>query len=198
MMMDKIVVSGEASGVGKTTLVEKIITNICGKIVAIKAAVNNKVDQPIISSEKEKKLNPEKDTGKYLTSGADHAIYFKSNLAQLEDSVKRVHNLLGKSDYIIYEGNNILDFLNPDLIIFLKDNSVKRKLSARKAEKKAEIIIDRKEGLSLLESISFQQESITCYKAHLLAGILGLSVEHIGRILDDQEIKIKGCQLGLF
>jgi len=55
-----------------------------------------------------------------------------------------VYNLIKKVDYIIYKGNNILDFINPYLIIYLKKKSQTRKVSARKAEKMADIIIVEK------------------------------------------------------
>ncbi len=192
--MDKIVVSGQASKVGKTTFVEESITNLCGNILALKCAVSNEQIEPIISVEGEIIENINKDTGRYLEAGASKAIFIKSKLEKLGKSLKEVKEEIKDADYLIYEGNNVLDYVNVDLIIFLKNESLEKKYSADKAVAKADIIIDKNNK----DKIIFNQENITCYKAHLLADILGVSVGRIGKLLNKANVKIKGCQLGLF
>lgn len=192
--MDKIVISGQVSKVGKTTFIEKSISNLCGNILALKCAVSNEQIEPIISIEEEIGGNKNKDTGRYLKAGASKAIFIKARIEKLAKSLQKVKDKTKNFDYLIYEGNNVLDYVNVDLIIFLKNESLERKYSADKAEAKADIIIDKNNK----DKIIFNQENITCYKAHLLADILGVSVGRIGKLLNKAKVKIKGCQLGLF
>ncbi|MGM0410475.1 MAG: hypothetical protein ACQEQF_06885 [Bacillota bacterium] len=192
--MDKIVVSGQASKVGKTTLVEEIIKNLCGDILAIKCAVSDEQINPIISIEEKINENEDKDTGRYLRAGANKAIFIKTKFEKLKKSLDDIKKEITDYDYLIYEGNNLLDFLNSDLVIFLKNELLERKYSADKAETRSDIILDKTNE----KEIIFNIESISCYKAHLLADVLGLSVGRIGKLLNNAEVKIKGCQLGLF
>ncbi len=192
--MDKIVVSGQASKVGKTTLVEEIIKNLCGDILTIKCAVSDEQINPIISIEEKINKNKNKDTGRYLKAGSNKAIFIKTKRENLKKSLDDIKNEIKDYDYLIYEGNNVLDFINADLIIFLKNKLLERKYSADKAESRSDIILDK----SNEKEIIFNIESISCYKAHLLADVLGFSVGKVGKLLNKAEVKIKGCQLGLF
>ncbi|WP_290767022.1 hypothetical protein [Halanaerobium sp.] len=194
--MDKIIVSGQCSKIGKTKFIEETINNLCGKIFALKAAVSEDKDDIIISVEEDLKNNEEKDTGRYLKAGVIKAAYLKSNLNNLAEGIDKIEENIEKDyDYKIYEGNNIIDFINPTFVIFLKNDNLEKKYSADKASRKADIIIDYSNGK---KDIIFNTESIICYKAHLLADILGVSVGRIGKLLNEADIKIKGCQLGLF
>jgi len=194
--LDKIIVSGQCSKIGKTKFIEETINNLCGEIFAFKVAVSKDKEDMIISVEEDIKNNEEKDTGRYLKAGANKAAYLKSNLNNLAKGIDKIEEDLDENyDYKIYEGNNIIDFINPTLVFFLKNNNLEKKYSAEKAARKADIIIDYSNDK---RDIIFNNESIICYKAHLLADILGVSVGRIGKLLNDADIKIKGCQLGLF
>ena len=194
--MDKIIVSGQCSKIGKTKFIEETINNLCGKIFALKAAVSDDKKDITISIEEDLKNNEEKDTGRYLKAGADKAAYLKSNLNDLAEGIDKIEKDNDEDyDYKIYEGNNVIDFVKPTIVIFLKDDNLEKKYSAEKASRKADIIIDYSNDK---RDIIFNTESIICYKAHLLADILGVSVGRIGKLLNEADIKIKGCQLGLF
>lgn len=194
--MDKIIISGQCSKVEKTKFIEETIHNLCGKIFALKAAVSKDKEELTISVEKDAKNNEEKDTGRYLKAGAAKAVYLKSNLTDLAKGIDKIEKDIEKDyDYKIYEGNNVIDFVNPTIVIFLKNDNLENKYSADKAFRKADIIIDYSNDK---RDIIFNKESMICYKAHLLADILGISVGRIGKLLNKADIKIKGCQLGLF
>ncbi|MGM0438598.1 MAG: hypothetical protein ACQEQD_10055 [Bacillota bacterium] len=194
--MDKIIVSGQCSKVGKTKFIEETINNLCGKIFALKAAVSEDKEDITISVEKDPKKNEEKDTGRYLKAGATKAVYLKSNLNNIAKGIDEIEEDIEKDyDYKIYEGNNVIDFINPTIVIFLKNDNLEKKYSADKASRKADIIIDYSNDE---KNIIFNKESIICYKAHLLADILGISVGKVGKLLNKADVKIKGCQLGLF
>lgn len=194
--MDKIIVSGQSSKIGKTFLVEEIIPNLSGRILAIKAAVSENLDEAIFSIENNETKNIKKDTGRFLKAGADKAVYFKSDLQNFNKNLNQLDSKIKENfDYIIYEGNNIIDFINPNIIIFLKKDGLEIKSSAKKALKKADIILDYSNGQ---KTIFFNNDSIVCYKAFLLANILGLELKQITKLLNKSKIKVKGCQLGLF
>jgi molybdopterin-guanine dinucleotide biosynthesis protein len=196
LYLDKIIISGQCSKVGKTKFIEETINNLCGKIFALKAAVSKDKEELTISVEKDAKNNEEKDTGRYLKAGAAKAAYLKSNLTDLAKGIDKIEKDIEKDyDYKIYEGNNVIDFVNPTIVIFLKNDNLENKYSADKAFRKADIIIDYSNDK---RDIIFNKESMICYKAHLLADIMGISVGRIGKLLNKADIKIKGCQLGLF
>ena len=188
--------AGQASKVGKTSFVEKVVQNLCGEILAVKVAVSEGQKNPVVSIENNEQKNVQKDTGRFLKAGAKKAVYLKSNLENLGKTLDELESKINeKFDYVIYEGNNIINFINPIFIIYLKNDNLEKKYSADKASRKADIILDysNKE-----KNIIFKKESMICYKAHLLADILGLSVGEIGKLLNKSGIKIKECQLGLF
>ena len=194
--MDKIIVSGQCSKIGKTKFIEETINNLCGKIFALKAAVSDDKNDITISIEEDLKNNEKKDTGRYLKAGADKAAYLKSNLNDLAEGIDKIEKDNDEDyDYKIYEGNNVIDFINPTFVIFLKDDNLEKKYSADKASRKADIILDYSNDK---KNMIFKKESMICYKAHLLADILGISVREIGKLLNKSGIKIKECQLGLF
>ena len=196
--MDKIVVSGQLSGIGKSSFIEKIIPGLCGEITVVKTSINESVEETVISIEEDEDKAPNKDTGRYLKAGANKAVYVKSDIKKLNKSIDDLDNLVNDSDYLIYESNSILNFIQPDLLIYLRDNDMEKKLSAKMAEKRADLIIDKAKKGFKIEDIIFNQDKISCYKAHLVAEVLGESVGKIGRLIDSQRIKVKGCQLGLF
>jgi len=96
--LDKIIVSGQCSKIGKTKFIEETINNLCGKIFALKAAVSEDKDDIIISVEEDLKNNEEKDTGRYLKAGVIKAAYLKSNLNNLAEGIDKIEENIEK-DY---------------------------------------------------------------------------------------------------
>lgn len=211
--MDTIVVSGKASGVGKTTLIGRIIKNLGCRTGVIKTSLQTNLKEVIVTDSEEVILNKGSDTVIFKEAGADRVVFLKSDYHHLKESLERARELIKGVDYLLIEGNSILDYLNPDLIIYLTSKGLEAKPSAVKAEARADIIIDNSnhilednevaqgdlpDELFLQKGLSFNADHISCHKAHLIARVLGYKPAVIGRRLDEAGIRIKNCQLGLF
>lgn len=211
--MDTIVVSGKASGVGKTTLIGRIIKNLGCRTGVIKTSLQTNLKEVIVTDSEEVILNKGSDTAIFKEAGADRVVFLKSDYHHLKESLERARELIKGVDYLLIEGNSILDYLNPDLIIYLTGKGLQAKPSAVKAEARADIIIDNSnhilednkvaqgdlpDELFLQEGLSFNADHVSCQKAHLIARVLGYKPAVIGRRLDEAGIRIKNCQLGLF
>ena len=60
---------------------------------------------------------------------------------------------------------------------------------------RAQIVVNLSEGK---ERFLVTSRKITCHQVHLISKAFGIEIKEIGKILDDQGIKIAHCQLGLF
>jgi|LSQX01.2.fsa_nt_gb LAO/AO transport system kinase len=57
--------------------------------------------------------------------------------------------------------------------------------------------MERKQILALIKE-NLTDGNLYCEKAHEIAGRYKIKLAEIGRICDEENIKIKGCQLGCF
>lgn len=199
-----IVVSGKSGNVGKSTLISQIIKNLNCHVGVIKTSLHktNKeievTDDPSIINEKGK------DTAFFKKSGSQNVILLKTNYEGLLEGYRRTRKLLDEDiEYLIIEGNSILDFIRPTLVIYIDSGDSQEKESAIKAKGKADIIIDRenlekliKDGNSMKFKINFEQ--VSCFNAHVICKALNIKLPKFGKMLDDQNIKVRYCQLGLF
>lgn len=139
-----ISVTGSHSGVGKTTLCSILLGEFKG-FGAVKFTKTRRytsiIDDVKVLSQ------PDKDTAILLESGAERVIWVKSPVDSLREvlpiALSRMSDLKG----IIVEGNSPVDFLNPDLVIFITDIGGETKPSALRVREKADIfIINSKES----------------------------------------------------
>jgi hypothetical protein len=111
-----IIISGSLSHIGKTTVLRSIQAKLeDSSTVAIKIG-----HRPLNADKPEKFFSNIREALKYI----DH---------------------LGKSDnpdFLLVESNSILNYIKPDLVIFLKSKDKPEKESAKIAKPKADIIID--------------------------------------------------------
>jgi molybdopterin-guanine dinucleotide biosynthesis protein len=201
--MQAIVVAGMAKGVGKTTLACSVISNLPGRVGAIKAAVHDDITQLTITAEESGAAGADTDTARFLAAGAVSAVLIKSSPIDLANGLQEAKALIGEVDYLVVEGNHVLKHLVPALTLFVRTVSVPGKPSAAMAEQEADILVEAKDVLrpeSVAESLVFTKKStrITCHKAHLVADALGIPLRSVGRLLDAQGIKVTQCKLGLF
>jgi hypothetical protein len=111
-----IVISGSHSKIGKTTLLRNIQARLNhASTIAIKIG--------------------------HRPRNADKPEKFFSNIP---DGLKYIESLAksGSPDFLLIESNSILNYLKPDLVIFLKSKDKPEKDSAGVAKPKADIIID--------------------------------------------------------
>jgi len=60
-----------------------------------------------------------KDTCMMLTSGAEDVIWVRAGHSGLRDALLRAVTRLSHLDALIIEGNSAIEFLNPDIVIFI-------------------------------------------------------------------------------
>ena len=82
------------------------------------------------------------DTARLKEAGAKKVAWLKSTLGGLEKGLKKAFLKLKDSEGIIIEGTSVVRYINPDLVIYLRDGSRDLKPSAKEAQRKADIIID--------------------------------------------------------
>lgn len=198
-----ITVTGKAQAVGKSSLIMKIIENIKWDLGVIKTSLQADLKKSLVTDDLEVLSTPGTDTASFLASGARKVVFLRSNYQDLLASLEVAKNLVGHHQYVIIEGNSVLEYLNPDLVIYLDRQTAALKPSALKAQARADLIIDSDQLFSALKNkkpipFSFQMKKITCVKAQLIAKALGLHYRQLGKILDQQGIKLIHCQLGVF
>ena len=198
-----IVVTGKVQAVGKSSLIMKIINNLQSGVGVIKSSIQINLEASLVTDDPGVLMVPGTDTARFMDSGVEKVVFLKSNYQDLAVSLRSAINLVGDREYLIIEENSVLDYLNPDLVIYLDRPEATAKPSAFKAQKKADLIIDSEElyrALQEEDKIPFrlQAEKIPCIRAQLIAKTLGFSFGHLGKILDRQGIKISHCQWGIF
>jgi hypothetical protein len=122
-----IVISGSHSKIGKTTVLRNIQARLNHS-----SKLAMKVGHRSFKTEK-----PEK----FFSNMPEGLEYISS----LEES--------GNPDFLLIESNSILNYIQPDLAIFLKSKDKPEKDSARLAKLKADIIIDENFNYNAAEKI---------------------------------------------
>jgi hypothetical protein len=199
--MEIIVVSGKAHSVGKTMVTNMVIKNVTGQVSALKCSIHDGVER-VVSSEPAIIQQAGTDTALFAASGADRVVYLQTDPAHLQEDLEKALSLAGEQEFLVIEGNRVLDYLNPDLIIFVTRPGSEPKPSAVQAEAKADILVDSDEIVAnphlRMIPFTFHQSRISCVKAHLMAKVTGVALQQIGQWIDEKGIKVKHCQLGLF
>lgn len=133
-----ISVTGAHSGVGKTTVCSLLLQNLHG-FGAIKFTKT-----PLFTSVTDADgilLEKNKDTAMLSESGAAKVVWIQSPVKGLE---RALHIALTKMDGlpgVVIEGNSPVDFITPDLILFVIGKNGEIKPSASKLLAKADAII---------------------------------------------------------
>ncbi len=132
-----ISVAGAHSGVGKTTMCAILLKEFKG-FGAIKFT---KTDLYTSVVDDIKTLNQHgKDTAIMLKAGAERVVWVQSPYDALQDALDLALDKLSGINDIIVEGNSPVDFLSPDLVIFVIDKG-EIKPPAYGVIKKADIIV---------------------------------------------------------
>lgn len=199
-----IVVGGKSSNVGKSTLISRMIKNLNCHVGVIKTSIHKTNEEIEVTADPSIISEKGKDTAFFKESGAQNVILLKTNYQGLLEGYRRARKLLDEDiEYLIIEGNSILDFIRPTLVFYIDSDDTQEKESATKAKSKADIIIDKenleeliKDGNSMKFKINFEQ--VSCFNAHAICKALNIKLPKFGKLLDDQNIKVRYCQLGLF
>jgi len=117
-------VGGSCSNAGKTTLVCSLLEYFkkdglqkWGAIKYTKTELYASLvdDRGTLSQE-------DKDTGRFISAGADEVLWVKSPPQDLNELLPMAMGRLSWLDGLIVEGNSVIEFLNPDIVIFIFRN----------------------------------------------------------------------------
>ncbi len=155
--MKTIVIAGAKSGIGKTSLAEKLLCRL-PDWSALKVTVKRGTACPRQQSkcnacrelkkdfeivEDEEIINQKgTDTARLKEAGAKKVIWLKSTLKGLETGLEGALRGLNGSKGVVIEGTSVVKYIKPDLLIFIKDDSENLRSGAREAFEKADVIID--------------------------------------------------------
>ena len=139
MKMKIVSITGAHSGVGKTSLAALILREIKGfsaiKVTKTELFTSLTMDEEVISEKG-------KDSCILKESGADKVIWVRSTYEDIKECLTQAVSMIGNSRGVIIEGNSPLDFIEPDLVIFLmKDDLTEMKASGRKALERADLVV---------------------------------------------------------
>ncbi|MDI6727439.1 MAG: hypothetical protein QMD44_00765 [Thermodesulfovibrionales bacterium] len=146
-------IGGAHSGAGKTTIAVAILKYLkthppiypfthspkIGAIKYTKTAFYSSVidDKSILSQE-------DKDTKRLLDAGAEEVLWVQSPANELHEVLPMAIDRLSHLDGIIIEGNSAIEFLKPDVVVFIANASKEHiKPSARRILKQADIVIEK-------------------------------------------------------
>jgi len=184
------------------TKILRDLSKITDRIGAIKCSINIDFTKQLITDQPEVVNKEGTDTARIEQAGSAHTILIKSNRNQVEDAFNEARKLLKNVTYLLIEGNSAVKYLPADLIVYLDREDLEMKKSAEEAKEKADIIINTRD-LFIKKEISeipfrFNLDIINCPKALLLATIMDRKPILIGKQLNKEKVKLKGCQLGFF
>jgi molybdopterin-guanine dinucleotide biosynthesis protein len=133
-----ISVTGAHSKVGKTTLCSILLKNLkgFGAIKFTKTSLYAKIiEDPEIITQKNT------DTGIMSEAGAEKVLWIQSTSEKLEDPLNIALGKMAGLKGVVVEGNSPIDYMEPDLIVFIIGDDGRIKPSAVELSKKADMII---------------------------------------------------------
>lgn len=154
--MKIIVVSGSRSGVGKTYVVQRLLSYLTNwsalKVTVVRKShcphqnncqicANFEADYDIVT---DKKIINQRctDTSRLKQAGAKKVIWLKSTLKSLKFALKNALKELKNSRGIIIEGTSVLKYIKPNLSIFINDNKSHLRTAAKQALNRSDIIFE--------------------------------------------------------
>ncbi len=133
-----ICIGGAHSGCGKTTVAENLLRLLPGSWCAVKytkTAFYTSV-RPAPDAE------DSKDTSRMREAGADGVVWVQSPETGLKEALSLALDMLPGCEGVMVEGNSPIEFLSPDIVIFVFGKDPGRiKPSASRALRKADLII---------------------------------------------------------
>jgi len=131
-------IGGAYSGAGKTTYASLLLKRLkgWGAIKFTKTPLYSSIidDLKILSEEG-------KDTKRLLDSGAEKVLWVRSPTTELEEifsmALDRLYDLKG----ILIEGNSAIEFLKPDIVVFISGEKERFKRSAGNILRMADVVI---------------------------------------------------------
>lgn len=218
-------IGGSHSKVGKTTLVTALLNKLkgWGAIKYTKTALYSSIIE-----DRETLSLKGKDTRHFLDAGATTVLWVQSPASGLSEIMSLAMERLSNLEGIIIEGNSAIEFLKPDIIIFISEKDSSRlKESGKRVQGLADIIYYRdvreilikggknikggieevisivcdmvnKKGIERYLSERAVDKRIPCSVAREIAEKAKVPYKVVGLVADELGIKITNCELGCF
>lgn len=121
-----------------------------------------------------------KDTRRFIDAGAMEVLWVQSPSKELHKILPEAIKRLSYLDAIIIEGNSAIEFLNPDIVIFISAGNKTAKTSARAIHRQADIVITADDKIQPPDS------KLSSYCLHI--DPFALDVKAVMKIIDYMEI----------
>lgn len=151
--MATIVIGGQASGIGKTSVICALIAAMperrwtaikitqCSHEGGGKRCDCNLGGAKFAIAE-ERAANVQADSSRYLAAGAVRSLWVRTLSGHLVDAMPRIRQEIARAPNCILESNSVLEFLQPDLYALIVSPSVADfKPSARRYLKRADAVL---------------------------------------------------------
>lgn len=145
-----LVVGGQASKVGKTSVVEGLIRSLPGcHWTALKISGHSHGGRGPCELTEEREAGPG-DSGRYLAAGARRSFWLRAAPGELRAALPALREILAAGPHTVIESNSILEFLRPDLFLFVLDTArgdLKHSALRFIGRADALVVIERGDGL---------------------------------------------------
>lgn len=199
--MEIIAITGDENSDGRTKLGVRLIDNLRCNVGILKAVIDD-VKDIMVTGEKEIMRAEAPSISPYLNSSADKVLFMRTPKDRVKEAVTKAIDEFKDLDYLIFEGNKVVHYISPGLIIHVNEPSKELSEDAEKCRGRADLIVDYYELLndSNLADLRLNvvEDEISCYRAQLISDLFGLGYGEFGMKLDREEIQVRRCQLGLF
>lgn len=138
--MQSILITGAASGVGKTTLITRILNQLFGW-GAVKLTVTKEEGVCQVFTDPSVIKQTGKDTALFSEAGASLVVWIKASASLIETALEKTLPLLVGLPGVVWEGNSLLSYLKFGVVVFVTDGRREIKPSAHLALQKADFII---------------------------------------------------------
>ncbi len=166
-----VVVGGHSRSVGKTSVVAGLISALReydwtavkitqyghGVCSANGAPCACATDDHTWAISQEKNRGGESDTSRFLSAGAEQALWVRTEQGRLAEAMPALRQRLERSTHVIVESNSVLKFLRPDLYLTVLDPETKDfKASAREFLDRAHAVILHQASPTVWENVSLK------------------------------------------
>ncbi len=134
-----ISVGGAHSGCGKTLVAELLLRSLKGRWAALKYTKRALYTS---LSEGTSDEPPHKDTARLRRAGARRVLWLQSPPDAIVEALPMALQMVSDCDGLVTEGNSLIEFLNPDIVIFVFGRDRDRiKPSAERILKRADFVL---------------------------------------------------------
>jgi molybdopterin-guanine dinucleotide biosynthesis protein len=131
-------IGGAHSGAGKTEAAGALLRGLPGW-GAVKCARTH-LYTSVVSDERILRQQG-KDTARYFESGAAAVLWVQSAPADMAETVEMACDRMGHLPGILVEGNSAIEVLNPDVVIFIFDETLRLKPGADRVLARADAVV---------------------------------------------------------